>query len=72
VLPRFTTISITQLSEGETAVFNEAYGQNRLKSLLHYWLALIENPARELVIVSKEKRARNCFRFSARDWVWPQ
>jgi hypothetical protein len=47
VLPRFTAIAITQLSEGETATFDEAYGQNRMKSLLHYWLALIESPVRD-------------------------
>jgi hypothetical protein len=47
LLPRFTAIAITQLSDGETAAFSEAYNQNRLKSLLHYLLALIENPARD-------------------------
>jgi hypothetical protein len=47
ILPRFTDIAITQLSEGEAPTFKEAYSENRIKSLLHYWLALIENPARD-------------------------
>jgi hypothetical protein len=47
ILPRFTDITITQLSEGEAPTFKEAYSENRIKSLLHYWLALIENPARD-------------------------
>jgi hypothetical protein len=49
VLPRFTAIAIAQLSEGETATFKEAYGQNRMKRMSHYWLALIENPVRDAV-----------------------
>jgi hypothetical protein len=48
VLPRFTTIEIKQLSEGTAPAFEEAYPENRLKSLLHYWLALIEDPARRV------------------------
>jgi hypothetical protein len=48
VLPRFTAIEIKQLSEGTAPAFEEAYPQNRLKSLLHYWLALIEDPARRV------------------------
>jgi hypothetical protein len=47
MLPRFTDITIAQLSEGEVPIFKEAYSENRMKSLLHYWLALIGNPARD-------------------------
>jgi hypothetical protein len=48
LLPRFTAIEIKQLSEGTAPAFEEAYPQNRVKSLLHYWLALIEDPARRV------------------------
>ena len=48
VLPKFTQIEITQNSEGVATNFNDAYGQNRVRSLMHYWLALIEDPARRI------------------------
>lgn len=46
VLPKFTQIEISQLAEGETDEMRDAYGENRLLSLVHYWLALIEDPSR--------------------------
>jgi hypothetical protein len=46
VLPQFTYIEIKQLSEGVTSEFKDAYPQNRLLSLVHYWLAIIEDPRR--------------------------
>lgn len=46
VLPRFTNIEIKQLSEGVAPAFQDAYPENRVLSLAHYWLALIEDPKR--------------------------
>jgi hypothetical protein len=48
VLPQFSQIEITQLSEGTATAFKEAYAENRVLSLMHYWLALIEDPMRRL------------------------
>ena len=47
VLPRFRTIEIAQNSDGEAGAFVDAYAENRMRSLVHYWLALIEDPARD-------------------------
>ncbi len=47
VLPKFTSIEIGQNSEGAADAFVSAYGENRMRSLVHYWLALIEDPARD-------------------------
>ena len=46
VLPKFTAIEIAQNSDGTTEEFVSRYAENRLSSLVHYWLALIEDPAR--------------------------
>lgn len=46
VLPKFTDIRIAQNSDGTQETFVSAYGENRVRSLVHYWLALIEDPAR--------------------------
>ena len=46
LLPRFSTITIEQLSESEADEFKPAYAENRLLSLIHYYLAIIEDPAR--------------------------
>lgn len=48
VLPKFAMVSIEPLGESKTQSFSDAYADNRLKSLLHYWLALIEDPKRRL------------------------
>ncbi len=48
LLPTLQTITINQNSEGTVPAFTPAYDENRLKSLLHYWLALVEDPARNL------------------------
>jgi hypothetical protein len=48
VLPEFSQIEITQLSEGTAPEFRPAYPENRILSLMHYWLALIEDPKRRL------------------------
>jgi hypothetical protein len=45
-LPKFTSIEITQNSEGQADAIACAYGENRMRSLMHYWLALIESPVR--------------------------
>jgi hypothetical protein len=47
VLPRFKKLEITQNSEGKAAAFKSEYAENRLLSLVHYWLALIEDPRRD-------------------------
>lgn len=46
VLPKFTEITISQNSDGTADKFVDAYAENRLRSLVHYWLALIEDPSR--------------------------
>jgi hypothetical protein len=46
LLPRFSRIEIAQNSESGVADFVSAYPENRARSLLHYWLALIEDPSR--------------------------
>ncbi len=46
ILPKFTRITITPKSDGTTTEYSSAYGENRLLSLVHYWLALIEDPSR--------------------------
>ncbi len=48
VLPQFSQIEIRQLSEGLVPAFKDAYPENRALSLMHYWLALIEDPKRNL------------------------
>jgi hypothetical protein len=48
VLPKFTDIEIIQNSESKGAELVPAYGANRIKSLVHYWLALIEDPRRDV------------------------
>ncbi|MBO6727771.1 MAG: hypothetical protein JJ911_19090 [Rhizobiaceae bacterium] len=47
VLPKFSDIEIAQSSEGTAEEFVSAYGDNRMLSLVHYWLALIEDPSRD-------------------------
>ncbi len=46
VLPKFTNIEIAQKSDGKVNEFIPRYAQNRLRSLVHYWLAIIEDPSR--------------------------
>jgi hypothetical protein len=48
VLPQFSQIEIKQLSEGVAPAFKDAYPENRVLSLMRYWLALIEDPNRNL------------------------
>jgi hypothetical protein len=48
VLPKFSQIEITQLSEGTATELRPAYAENRVLSLMHYWLALTEDPKRLL------------------------
>ena len=45
-LPLFQSISIAQNSEGTADNFTPAYAKNRVLSLVHYWLTLIEDPSR--------------------------
>jgi len=46
-LPLLTRVEIGQREDGETETFADAYAENRLLSLVHYYLALIEDPARD-------------------------
>ena len=46
VLPKFTRIAIAQKQDGATINFQSSYRHNRVRSLVHYWMALIEDPAR--------------------------
>ena len=46
ILPKFTQITIAQKSEGTTEAFVPSYRHNRVSSLIHYWMALIEDPSR--------------------------
>lgn len=46
-LPKFTSVKIDQNSDGTTDSFVSQYAHNRTKALVHYWLTLIENPARD-------------------------
>ena len=44
ILPRFARVEIAQRSEGEADAYVDAYAVNRLLSLVHYYLAIIEHP----------------------------
>jgi hypothetical protein len=46
VLPKFTAIEIGQNATGETTDFIPKYADNRVRSLVYYWYALIDNPKR--------------------------
>lgn len=46
VLPLLSTVLIQQNSETTVETFEDAYAKNRMLSLVHFWLALIEDPAR--------------------------
>ncbi len=48
VLPRFASVSIEPLGMLTNKTYEDMYPTNRLKSLMHYWLALIEDPKRRL------------------------
>jgi hypothetical protein len=48
VLPRFSSLTIEPVSATADKTFEELYPENRIKSLMHYWLALIEDPKRRL------------------------
>lgn len=46
VLPLLSDVNIEQAGEIENAAYEDAYADNRMRSLVHYWLALVEDPAR--------------------------
>ncbi len=46
VLPLLSNVLIEQDAETEAEDFKDAYATNRMRSLVHYWLALIEDPSR--------------------------
>lgn len=48
VLPVFTSITIEPVGALTGKIYQDTYPENRLKSLMHYWLALIEDPQRRL------------------------
>lgn len=45
-LPLLSNVLIEQNGEPEAGEFVDAYAENRMRSLVHYWLALIEDPSR--------------------------
>lgn len=47
ILPKLSCVEIVQNSETCVDQFEDMYVQNRVLSLVHYWLALAENPARD-------------------------
>jgi hypothetical protein len=48
LLPKFTELAINPKAEPTTtAIFKPAFAANRAKSLMHYWLAIVENPKRD-------------------------
>jgi len=46
LLPKFTKIDIKPMQGNTTETFIDAYAENRLKSLMYYWLAIVEHPDR--------------------------
>lgn len=46
VLPHLSDVKISQNSDSTIETFEDAYAENRMRSLVHYWLALIEDPSR--------------------------
>ncbi|WP_068319046.1 hypothetical protein [Polycladidibacter hongkongensis] len=48
LLPKFTEILIKAEDAVSADAFVDRYAMNRLRSLVHYWLALIENPNRNV------------------------
>lgn len=47
VLPKFTEIIITPRAAGTATKYISAYEKNRIRSLAHYWFALVEDPSRD-------------------------
>ncbi len=47
LLPKFTSIEIDLDKMSDVTVFKDAYAANRALSVVHYWLAIIEDPARD-------------------------
>ena len=53
VLPRLSNVKIDQNSDSTGGDFVDAYADNRMLSLVHYWLALIEDPSRNAAPVQE-------------------
>ncbi len=47
LLPLLSRVTIAQDSETSADTFVDAYAENRMRSLVHHWLAIIEDPARD-------------------------
>lgn len=47
LLPKFTSIEIDLDKMSDVTVYKDAYAANRALSVVHYWLAIIEDPARD-------------------------
>ena len=47
MLPRFESVTIEGVREGTAESYRDAYPENRVLSLVHYWLAGIEHPDRD-------------------------
>lgn len=46
VLPLLSNVLIEQIGAPDAEAFEDAYAENRMRGLVHYWLALIEDPSR--------------------------
>lgn len=46
LLPEFSVVNISRVSTGAGTSFKSEYAANRLKSVLHYFLAIVEDPKR--------------------------
>lgn len=47
LLPKFSSIEISQNEVGTAEAFTDAYAENRALSVIHYYLAIIEDPSRD-------------------------
>lgn len=47
LLPKFSEITIKAGEPADAGTFTNQYAHNRLLSLVHYWMALVEDPARK-------------------------
>ncbi|SHH67360.1 hypothetical protein [Cognatishimia maritima] len=46
-LPKISTVTIGGQNSSTDVPYQDAYAENRVRSLIHYWLSIIENPARD-------------------------
>ncbi|MFY0597748.1 MAG: hypothetical protein JXQ85_15060 [Cognatishimia sp.] len=46
-LPKITSVQITNNAQSASETYHDAYPENRVRSLVHRWLTIIENPVRD-------------------------